>query len=182
MGATDSLNATRNRNLVDVYDSQGSQYSQAFGVFLAHTDQKAKAAAWLEREISELASRQVFVDAGAGTGKLTRALQPRFQQTIAIEPNPYLADELQKSCPGAEVLQASIAEAQPSARADFVLCSHVFYYIDGSLWLASLRSLASWLGPGGVLAVALQNPETDCNKMLRSFTGHQDFLRVQRTA
>ena len=36
-----------NQKLLNVYDSQGDEYSKAFGVFLAHTDSKAKAAAWL---------------------------------------------------------------------------------------------------------------------------------------
>jgi SAM-dependent methyltransferase len=166
------------QQLVNVYDSQGEAYSRAFAVFLAHTDQKVRATAWLEQEINGLASREVFIDAGAGTGKLTAWLGPRFRQTIAIEPNPSLRDELEKSCPGAEVLPVSILEARPSAQADFVLCSHVFYYIDRSLWVDNLRSLAGWLRPGGVLAVALQNHETDCMRMLRHFTRQQFDLQA----
>src|SRR5262249_2649477 len=101
-----------------------------------------------------------------------------FRQTIAIEPNPSLREELQRSCPEAEVLPVSIAAARPSALADFVLCSHVFYYIDRSLWMDNLRSLAGWLQRGGVLAVALQNHETDCMRMPRHFTGEQFDLQA----
>jgi trans-aconitate methyltransferase len=170
------------QKLVNVYDSQGNEYSRAFSVFLAHTDQKAKATAWLEQEVNGLASRDVFIDAGAGTGKLTGWLEPRFRQTIAIEPNPSLRDELQKSCPGAEVLPVPITLARPKVRAAFVLCSHVFYYIDRSHWAENLRSLASWLQPGGVLAVALQNHETDCMRMLHHFTGEQfDLAALARS-
>ena len=167
---------------VDVYDSQGEAYSRAFSVFLAHTDQKTQATAWLEQEVNRLTSREVFIDAGAGTGKLTRWLGPRFRHTIAIEPNPSLREELRKSCPGTELLPVSIAEAHPSAAADFVFCSHVFYYIDRSLWAENLRSLASWLRPGGVLAVVLQNHETDCMRMLRHFTGQQFDLGILNRA
>src|SRR5262245_22126525 len=142
---------------VKIYDSQGDEYSRAFGVFLAHTDQKVKANAWLENAVDELTSRNVFIDAGAGTGQLTRFLQQRFLQTIAIEPNPCLRVELQRLCPEAEVLAVPIAVARPRLPADFVLCSHVFYYIDRKLWMKNIRALASWLGPGGVLAIALQN-------------------------
>ena len=51
-------------NLIHVYDSQGTAYSQAFDVFLAHTDQKANASAWLEQQVAGLARSEVFVDAG----------------------------------------------------------------------------------------------------------------------
>jgi trans-aconitate methyltransferase len=140
-------------------------------VFLAHTDQKAKANAWLEQVVNGLADRGLFVDAGAGNGQLTGWLAPRFRKTIAIEPNPSFREGLEKSCPGVELLSVPITEARPSAPADFVLCSHVLYHIDQAHWAEHLRYLASWLRPGGVLAVALQNHETDCMRMVRHFTG-----------
>lgn len=158
-------------NSITVYDSLGPAYSQAFAVFLAHTDQKTNANAWLESQVSGLARRGVFIDAGAGTGKLTQWLQPHFQQTIAIEPNASLREELQTTCAGAQVVATPIVEAQPNALADFVLCSHVFYYIDRHHWGANLQALTRWLATGGVLAIALQNPDTDCMRMLRHFTG-----------
>ena len=163
----------KNQKLLNVYDSQGDEYSKAFGVFLAHTDQKAKAAAWLEQEIEGLASRDVFIDAGAGNGQITARLAPRFQKTIAIEPNPSFREALQKSCPGVELLPVPIAQAWPNLQADFVLCSHVFYHIDQAHWAENLHHLASWLRARGVLAVALQNCETDCMRMLHHFTGEE---------
>ena len=54
-----------------------------------------------------------------------------------------------------------------------MLCSHVLYYIDRNRWMEHLRRLAGWLRPGGVLAVALQNHQTDCMRMLRHFTTEQ---------
>ena len=162
-----------NQKLLNVYDSQGDEYSRAFGVFLAHTDQKAKAAAWLEQEVNGLANRGVFIDAGAGNGQLTGRLAPRFRKTIAIEPNPSFREGLQKSCPGVELLPVPIAQARPNAQADFVLCSHVFYHIDRTLWAENLHHLASWLRPEGILAVALQNHESDCMRMLRHLTGKE---------
>ena len=156
---------------VKVYDSRGADYQEAFRVFLAHTDQKTNASAWLEREVAALPRREVFIDAGAGTGALTAWLQPRFRRTIAVEPNAALRDDLRAACPAAEVLGANITAAEPGAAADFVLCSHVFYYIDRATWPDNLRRLADWLRPGGVLAVALQNPATDCMRMLHHFTG-----------
>jgi SAM-dependent methyltransferase len=163
----------KNQQLLNVYDSQGDAYSRAFGVFLANTDQKAKAAAWLDHEVDGLTNRGVFIDAGAGNGQLTARLAARFRMTIAIEPNPSFRETLQKSCPGVELLPVPIAQARPNVQADFVLCSHVFYHIDRTLWAEHLHHLASWLRPEGILAVALQNHETDCMRMLRHFTGEE---------
>ena len=156
---------------IKVYDSGGKDYHDAFRVFLAHTDQKANALAWLEREVAALPRREVLIDAGAGNGRLTARLRPHFRRAIAIEPNASLREEARSAVPGVELVAAPIAEAEPGAAADFVLCSHVLYYIDRARWAEHLRRMAGWLRPGGVLAVALQNPRTDCMRMLRHFTG-----------
>jgi hypothetical protein len=75
------------------------------------------------------------------------------------------AYELKSFAPGAGV----VATANPPAGADFILCSHVFYYIPRRDWEANARRLVSWLAPGGVLAVAVQNPNTDCMQMVDYF-------------
>jgi trans-aconitate methyltransferase len=115
-----------------------------------------------------LPSRDLLVDAGAGNGKVTAWFTREFKRTLAIEPNPYLCEELRGSCPTAEVLPDTILAAQPTAAADLVLCSHVFYYIDGAEWMRHLERLAAWLAPHGVLVV-LQNHETDCMRLAGAF-------------
>jgi len=154
-----------------VYDSQSPAYHRAFQVFLDHTDQKDKARAWLDRLVASLPARGTFIDAGAGNGKVTAWYIPQFQRTLAYEPNDSLRQELREHCPGIEVFGDMILAAQPPVPGDFVLCSHVFYYIDVTTWAAHLEQLASWLAPAGVLVVALQNHETDCMKMLEHFFG-----------
>jgi hypothetical protein len=171
----------QNQKLLNVYDSQSDESSRAFGVFLGHTDQMAKAAAWLEQEVNGLANRGVFIDAGARNGQLTSRLAPRFRKTIAIEPSPFFREGLHQSCPGAELLPVPIAQARPNAQADFVLCSHVFYHIDRTLWAEILHHLASWLRPEGILAVALLNHETDSMRMLHHLTGKEfDLVSLGR--
>jgi 2-polyprenyl-3-methyl-5-hydroxy-6-metoxy-1,4-benzoquinol methylase len=155
------------------FASNSLEYHRAFKTFLAHTDQKDKALAWLKREVETLGNRAVMIDAGAGSGKLTSWFEPYFGQVIAIEPNPSLAAELRDSCATADVLASTIAEASPSKAADFVLCSHVFYHIPEAAWESNLRALMGWLAPGGVMAIALQNPRTDCMEMVRQFIGGQ---------
>jgi SAM-dependent methyltransferase len=158
---------------VRVYDSQGVAYHHAFQVFLDHTDQKANARRRLDELVRSLPERRVFVDAGAGNGQVTAWFLGQFARTIAVEPSPSLGDELRRACTGAEVLPVKILEAQPAAPADLALCSHVLYYVEQKEWLAHAAHMASWLAPGGVLVVVLQNHETDCMRMLEAFHGRR---------
>jgi precorrin-6B methylase 2 len=162
---------------VAVYYSLSSEYERAFGVFLAHTDQKDKARAWLDQAVGRLPQRRVFIDAGAGNGKVTAWYTGQFQRTIAIEPNPHLRRQLEKACPAATVLPATILEAGRTAAADLVLASHVMYYIPGEAWLENLSRLASFLAPAGVLVVVLQNGDTDCMRLLEHFHARRFDLR-----
>ena len=159
--------------MVSSYDSQSEAYHQAFQVFLAHTDQKTNARRRLEAVVQALPFRRVFVDAGAGTGQTTAWFLASFGRTIAIEPSPSLNADLRRCCPAAEVLPVKILDAAPGAQADFVLCSHVLYYIEQSQWLEHLVRMASWLAPEGELVIVLQNHETDCMRMLEVFHGRR---------
>lgn len=161
---------------VRVFASDSPDYHTAFNTFLEHTDQKDQAWAWLDREVNRLARRRVLVDAGAGTGKLTAWLLPKFQSVVAIEPNQSLQQALRQSCPTASVRSATMLEVAEPLEADFVLCSHVFYYLPRAEWDTNLRQLAGWLAVGGVLAVAIQNPRTDCMQMLAHFVGQRRDL------
>jgi SAM-dependent methyltransferase len=158
---------------VRVYASSTPEYHAAFRTFLACTDQKEKAMAHLDREIMHLGRRKNFVDVGAGTGKLTAHFARMFEVTTAIEPNPSLVSELRSNCPGVCLVESVISEALVDPDVDFVLCSHVFYYLHKNTWLISLEKMASWLAHGGVLAVALQNADTDCMRMLHHFLGER---------
>ncbi|MGE5194771.1 MAG: class I SAM-dependent methyltransferase [Deltaproteobacteria bacterium] len=162
---------------VSVYDSLGSDYERAFGVFLAHTDQKDKAWEWLDQEVGRLAARRQMVDAGAGTGKVTAWFAPRFERTIAIEPNPHLRRHLEVNCPAAEIVPGTILDCALDPLADFVLASHIFYYIPAADWQANLERLASFLAPGGTLVVVLQNAGTDCMGLVDHFHGRQFNLK-----
>lgn len=159
------------------FDSTTPEYTKAFQNFLAHTDQKEKAMEWLDREVQALPHRRIAIDAGAGTGKLTKWLADRFGRVIGIEPNPSLAGEFRTACPMAMLIPETVLAAKPQAAADFILCSHVFYYFARTEWEANIRQLTSWLAPGGLLAITIQNPNTDCMRMVQHFIGEPLDLR-----
>jgi hypothetical protein len=85
---------------IRVFDSHGEAYKQAFQIFLDHTDQKRNAKRWLQQVVDDLPVRQVFIDARAGNGDVTRA----FDRTIAIEPNAYLLNQLRQAVMTAEAI------------------------------------------------------------------------------
>ena len=158
-------------DFVRVYDSQSEAYREAFKVFLSYTDQKVNAREWLRRFIQTLPHRQVLIDAGAGTGQLTSWIAPDFERTMAIEPSAYLREEFRKNFPDCQLFSGFITDVIPPEKADLVVCSHVLYYIDRVEWMSNLEALVSWLKPGGVALIILQNPQTDYNRMMDHFLG-----------
>jgi hypothetical protein len=161
------------KDCVAVFDSSGEAYERSFKVFLQHTDQKKRARRWLETFLTSLPSKQVLIDAGAGSGEVTFWLSPSFNKTIAVEPNPFLLQKLQSVLPQAEGICKPILEATPSAKADLILCSHTFYYIPQPSWMAHLDRLLTWMQPTGSLVIVLQHHDTDCMRMLEHFCGHR---------
>ena len=162
---------------IQIFDSQGEAYKRAFQMFLDHTDQKRNAKRFLQKLVDGLPNRNVFIDAGAGNGEVTKSFAPAFDRTIAIEPNLHLLTQLKQAVPQAETIAEPILVADPKAQGDFVLCSHTLYYIPAEEWLAHLDRLVSWMSPTGVTVVIVQNRDTACVAMLDHFFGHRFDLQ-----
>lgn len=162
---------------VQVFDSHGESYKQAFQIFLNHTDQKRNAKRMIQQVVDGMSIRDVFIDAGAGNGEVTRAFADAFERTIAIEPNLYLLSQLQQAIPKAEAIGQPILTAKPPAKGDLVLCSHILYYLPAEEWLAHVERLVSWMSPTGVTLIILQNRETGCMNMVHHFLDYRFELR-----
>ena len=161
---------------LSVYNSDTPQYQQSFATFLQHTNQKIEAKKRLDQIIQQLKHKQVFIDVGAGSGEITARYSNsnsplKFAHTIAIEPNQNLCQQLRLKCPEIEIISRPIAQVKIVNLADLIICSHVFYYIPKNQWLINLETIASWLKPGGILILILQNYQTDCMKMIYKFLG-----------
>jgi hypothetical protein len=161
------------------YAHDKAEYAAAFETFLTHTDQKTKTIGWLTDFVHGLPSRSLFVDAGAGEGSTTAALEKFFDRTIAIEPNGALRKELARRCPDSEIVEETIAEATMVTSADLVLCAHVLYHIPQTNWTDTLAQLTSWLGLDGTAVVLLGNRAADSMALPREFFGIQfDLTRA----
>lgn len=104
----------------------------------------------LIRELG-LDRQSVVVDLAAGTGKLTRALTPRFDEVIAIEPLAAMREQLTRAAPAARALEGT-AERMPlaDASADAIFVAQAFHWFDGR---RALDEIARVLKPGGGLAL-----------------------------
>jgi ubiquinone/menaquinone biosynthesis C-methylase UbiE len=99
----------------------------------------------------ELGPDATVLDLGAGTGKLTRDLVPRFGRVTAVEPDDAMRGVLEEVVPAAEAL-AGRAEAIPLAddSVDAVFTAEAFH------WYASDETVAEIvrvLRPSGGLAI-----------------------------
>lgn len=106
--------------------------------------------AWFRARYS-LRSRDVVVDLGAGTGKLTRLLAQSPARVVAVEPLREMRRVLTAALPGVEVVDAT-AEAMPfpDRTVRLVACGQSFR------WFATeeaLTEIARVLVPGGALVV-----------------------------
>jgi ubiquinone/menaquinone biosynthesis C-methylase UbiE len=102
-------------------------------------------------EVLGLEAGSRVVDLAAGSGKLTRALVPRFAEVVAVEPNDEMRGVLAGRSAGVRVL-AGTAERMPlpDAFADAVFVGDAFHWFDGP---AAVDELARVVRPGGGVAL-----------------------------
>jgi SAM-dependent methyltransferase len=107
----------------------------------------------LDRVIADLGLGldAAVLDLGAGTGKLTRLLVPRFARVVAVEPDGAMRAVLEEVVPGAES-RAGSAEAIPLAddEVDAAFSGEAFHWFASRETVAELERV---LRPGGTLAI-----------------------------
>jgi SAM-dependent methyltransferase len=107
----------------------------------------------LDRVIGELeVGRDAAVlDLGAGTGKLTRSLVPRFAHVVAVEPDPAMLEVLQEVVPEADARHGS-GESVPlgDAEVDAVFTAEAFHWFASD---ASVAEIVRVLRPRGGLVI-----------------------------
>jgi SAM-dependent methyltransferase len=107
----------------------------------------------LDRVIGRLGlgADAAVLDLGAGTGKLTRSLVPRFARVVAVEPDPAMLEVLEEVVPEADARPGS-GESIPlgDAEVDAVFSAEAFHWFASD---ESLAEIARILRPRGALVV-----------------------------
>lgn len=108
-----------------------------------------------------------MLDLGAGTGKLTLGLAELGLDVTAVEPDPEMRAELERTVPSATSL-AGQAERIPlsDAQVDAVFVGQAFHWFDVP---AAMTEIARVLRPGGVL-VPMWNYEDESVPWIAEFT------------
>lgn len=162
---------------------QSELYDQYFGWFLASSNQKDVAGAWLNQLFETLTLRDTCIDAGAGRGDMLKLLSPHFRRCIAIEPGHEMAQSLKKDFSDIELQTTNIMGARVAQGiANLALKSHVKYYIPVEKWAENTERILSWLAPGGLFVDILQNPFSDFQKMIGTFFGLDHVCNLQEWA
>jgi SAM-dependent methyltransferase len=136
-----------------LYDALAPDYENHFAVphRRAYDD-----LAW-ERVRSLLPADGPIVDAGCGVGRWARRLLALGYEVTGIEQAPGMIAELRRRPPGSgfTLVEGSMADAELPPEAGMVLAMGSLQYTPSPE--ETVRRLAGWLRPGGVLAVLVDS-------------------------
>jgi SAM-dependent methyltransferase len=115
-------------------------------------------------DVLRMTTAVTAVDVGAGTGKLTRLLEPTGARLVAVEPVPAMARALAERVPRV-LLVAGRAEAMPlrDASVDAIVAAQAFHWFDGP---AALEEFARVLRPRGRVAIVF-NRRDESDALMR---------------
>jgi ubiquinone/menaquinone biosynthesis C-methylase UbiE len=123
-----------------------------------HEDYALGRPGWPPRvvELAEVPPGATVLELGAGTGKLTRLLLPRFRQVVAVEPDEGMRRLLGRHVPDAQLLAGRAEEIPlPDGSVDAVFCAEAFHLFD---WEGALAEIARVLRPAGALMLLWNLP------------------------
>ncbi len=150
--------------------------------FVHATDQKRRSAEVLRaRVLPTLGTRELFADMGAGSGEISAALAPDFQQAVLLDNNPSNVETLRERFARDAQVRIELADLdvyEPDFTADLILFSFVLGYtglaVDPADRLAfRLRLFDRFLAatrPHGAIAIVGATP-TGVYRDLFSFMG-----------
>ncbi|HEV8391880.1 MAG TPA: trans-aconitate 2-methyltransferase [Dongiaceae bacterium] len=122
--------------------------------YLKFSDHRLRPALDLMAQIPLEGPRSIY-DLGCGPGNITRMLAERWAgaAVAGIDSSADMLAKARREAPGVAFEQADIADWSPPAPADLVFSNATLHWLDDHASL--LPRLASWLAPGGVLAIQM---------------------------
>lgn len=124
-----------------------NEHEYVVNTFITNANHASQLAEFVEENLlPQIPSKVDFLDIGGGNGDVTNRLANHFDKTTVVEPDPLFALHFQKQ--GYITHQKNFQDAQ-LAQYDFVLCSHVLYYIPQADWASCLKKMHDAIRPHG---------------------------------
>jgi adenine deaminase len=153
---------------------EDAEYKRQLTVFVRASTEKGIELVKIGEIVAGIRERRSFLDIGAGGGDLTIPVSQSFSETTVVEPNERQASYFRRRCPHFKVYNESWERiALGKKRFDFILCSHVLYYIEEGRWLNTMEKMYSHLEKGGRMAIVLQSPIGQVADFFKQFTGYE---------
>lgn len=157
------------RLMTDGFDSFGTfiddaHYLTSFKLYLKCMQGPDFAVHCTEQILPKLPNRRNMLDIGPGTLRMTRIVGKDFERLSLLDVNEDVLSQIDDEpvVAGQEVTKyhSGILEAElPDDSFDFVMCSHMLYYVDRPKWMDVMWKCLKSLTPGGILAVAMSGDE-----------------------
>jgi SAM-dependent methyltransferase len=171
MSLDDKGKTTQDRSMEMEEDAE---YQRQLALFVRCSTEKGIELLKIGEIIAGLSHRRYFLDIGAGGGDLTIPISQSFNATTVVEPTEKQARFLMRRCPHFKVYNDFWEKVElGSKRYDFILCSHVLYYIEEGHWLTTIEKMYSHLEEGGRIVIVLQSPIGEVANFFNQFT-HYD--------
>jgi len=159
---------------ISVEKNDDAEYQRQLALFARSSTEKGIELVKLGEIIGGLSHRRYFLDIGAGGGDLTIPISQSFKETTVVEPNAKQASYLKRRCPNFTIYNDIFGNVNlGSKRYDFILCSHVLYYLEEDHWLTTIEKMHRHLIAGGRIAIVLQSPIGEVANFFNLFT-HYD--------
>jgi len=161
---------------------EDAEYQRQLDIFVRSSTEKGIELVKIGEVIADLAHRRNLLDIGAGGGDLTIPIAQSFKETTIVEPNEKQAAFLRRRCPAFNIYNDLWEKIDlGSKRYDFILCSHVLYYIEEGRWLTAIEKMYSHLEDGGKIAIVLQSPIGEVADFFNHFAKYDvDILGLWR--
>jgi len=163
--------ATSAEEMVEM--EEDGEYRRQLALFSQSSTEKGIELVRIGEIIARLDRRGSFLDIGAGGGHLTIPVSTSFDATTVVEPNAKQAAYLRRRCPQFRIINDAWDNvALGSERFDFILCSHVLYYIAEGKWLDTIAKMYTHLDDRGCLAIVIQSPIGEVAEFFNYFTDY----------
>ncbi|MGM0610806.1 MAG: class I SAM-dependent methyltransferase [Thermodesulfobacteriota bacterium] len=156
-----------------IYMEEDHEYKRQLDLFVRFSTEKGIELTYIGEILAGLKERRDFLDVGAGGGDLTIPLSQTFKRTAVVEPNQEQIDYFRRRCPDFSIFEDDFQTVDLENRLfDFILCSHVLYYVPEGAWTEWIDKMYRHLRPGGSLALVLQSPMGEVSDFFNAFTSY----------